>query len=75
MFSTIKADLSTCCSGNQGSHRGNWYFPDGARLWFTSVNIYQNREPQRVDLRRRNDANSPVGIYRCDIDVHDDIDS
>ena len=22
-------DLSTCCSGGQGPHRGDWYFPDG----------------------------------------------
>ena len=28
-------DLSTCCSGNEGPHRGDWYFPDGIRLPFT----------------------------------------
>ena len=22
-------DLATCCSGGQGIHRGDWYFPDG----------------------------------------------
>ena len=27
-------DLSTCCSGGQGSHRGDWYFPNGTRLLF-----------------------------------------
>ena len=31
------------------------------------MNIYEYRVAQRVDLRRRNNANSPVGIYRCDI--------
>ena len=61
-------DLSTCCSGQQGDHRGDWYFPDGTtRLGFSSVNIFEYRGPQRVDIRRRNNANSPVGIYHCDI--------
>ena len=70
-------DLSTCCSGQQGDHRGDWYFPNGARLPF-SGDITQNRGVQRVDLRHRNDANSPVGIYRCYIPtdaVHVDTDS
>ena len=59
-------DLSTCCSYGQGPHRGDWFFPYGTRLPF-SGDITQNRGPRRVDLRRRNNANSPVGIYRCDI--------
>ena len=25
-------DLATCCSSDEGPHRGDWYFPDGARL-------------------------------------------
>ena len=69
-------DLSTCCSGTQGVHRGDWYFPDGTRLPF-SGDIIEDRDAQRIDLRRRNNANSPVGIYRCDIAtnaVHDDTD-
>ena len=69
-------DLSTCCSGGQGSHRGDWYFPDGNRVIFASDSgdIYETREAQRVDIRRRNNGNSPTGIYRCDIStiaVHD----
>ena len=67
-------DLSTCCTGGQGSHRGDWYFPNGTRLPFID-DIFMNRGPRRVDLRRRNNANSPVGIYRCDIPtnaVYDD---
>ena len=68
-------DLSTCCGSAQGSHRGDWYFRGEDRLPFTgSGDIYEQREAQRVDLRRRNSATSPVGIYRCDIptnDVHD----
>ena len=69
-------DLSTCCSGAQGGHRGDWYFPDGTRLRF-SGDIFEQREAQRVDIRRRNSATSPVGIYRCDIPtviVHNDSD-
>ena len=69
-------DLITCCSGTEGSHRGDWYFPNGTRLQFY-VEIHESRVAQRVDLRRRNSVTSPVGIYRCDIStlaVHDDSD-
>ena len=68
-------DLATCCSGTDGSHRGDWYFPDGTRLPFPgNVDIYEVRDAQRVYLSRKNNANSPTGIYRCDIPtnaVHD----
>ena len=72
-------DLTTCCSNTEGVDRGDWYFPDGTRLPFFSHggDIYENRVVQRVDLRRENNANSPVGIYRCDIPtevVHSDGD-
>ena len=62
-------DLSTCCTGSQGQvHRGDWYFPDGARLPFPGDgDIHEARQAQRVDLRRRNNVNSSSGIYRCDI--------
>ena len=68
-------DLSTCCSGSEGGHRGDWFFPNGTRLSF-SRDISEYRKAQRVGLRRRNDSISPVGIYRCDIPtdaVHDRI--
>ena len=71
-------DLSTCCGSDQGVHRGDWYFPNGDRLPIPGgVDIYEVPGAQRVDLRRRNSATSPVGIYRCDIAtiaVHDDTD-
>ena len=72
-------DLNTCCGGAQGIHRGDWYFPDGTRLPFPGDDgdIYEVRVAQRVDLRRRNNANSPTGIYRCEIPtnaVHHDTD-
>ena len=59
-------DLTTCCSSTEGPHRGDWYFPGGNRLRL-SGDIFLFRGAQRVDLRRRNNANSPTGIYRCDI--------
>ena len=67
-------DLSTCCSENQGPHRGDWYFPDGDRLQFSDDpdDIYESRLAQRVDLHRRNNADSPSGIYHCEIAVNGD---
>ena len=71
-------DLSTCCSGVQGIHRGEWYFPDGTVLPFTgpTVPIGLGRAAQLAVIRRTT-ATGPTGIYRCDIPtnaVHDDTD-
>ena len=58
-------DLTTCCSGDQGIHRGDWYFPNGDRLPFDKINdIHESRQEQRVDLRRTS-ATLPTGIYHC----------
>ena len=65
-------DMSTCCSSVQGSHRGDWYFPNGTRLSL-SGNVYEVRGAQRVELHRTT-ATGPTGIYRCGIPtnaVHD----
>ena len=75
-----QTDLETCCTSIQGIHRGDWYFPDGSILPFAPTNndIVEDREPQEVHLRRRNNAMSPTGIYRCDIEtvaVNDDADT
>ena len=60
-------DLSTCCSGTEGPHRGDWYFPDGTRLPFPGAgNIFEHRDANRVDIRRNNQHNLP-GIYCCNI--------
>ena len=65
-------DLITCCQSTQGIYRGDWYFPDGVRLQFSSINnpppIFESRQAQRVDLRR-NRGTGPIGIYRCDIET------
>ena len=64
-------DLDTCCSGVQGSDRGDWYFPSGDRLPFSALNVvYELRVAQRVDLRRSGNADMPSGIYRCDIETN-----
>ena len=68
-------DLTTCCSRIQGPHRGNWYSPGSTdRLPFIfNGDIYELRGEQKVYLRRKNSATSPVGIYRCGISTNADI--
>ena len=62
-------DLNPCCSATQGTHRGDWYFPDGNRLPTPDgSDIFQSRQAQRVELRR-NSGTGPTGIYRCDIET------
>ena len=74
-------DLATCCTGTDGAHRGDWYFPNGTRLPFNApdVDTYEFRWAQGVDIRNNYRANSPtVGIYRCEIPtiaVHDGTDT
>ena len=66
-------DLTTCCGGGQGIHRGDWYFPNGTRLPFGPADIHESRGKKRVDLRRWS-ATSTTGMYHCDIatvDLHD----
>ena len=72
-------DLTTCCTGGQGAHRGDWFFPDGTVLPFagSSVPIGLGRAAQIAIIRRTNDATGPTGIYRCRIAtnaVHSDTD-
>ena len=68
-------DLMTCCRKEDGLHRGQWVFPNGALQ--ANEDIYVVEEQRRVELRRANGATSPTGIYRCEIPtnaVHDDTD-
>ena len=72
-------DLNTCCGAAQGTHRGDWFFPNGSVLGFTGSDddIVEVRGPQRVDLRRKNNG-SASGIYHCSIatvDNHNDDDT
>ena len=61
-------DLTTCCSGTQGPHRGDWYLPNGNRLPF-SGNMYEGRTDRHVDLQYRG-SGGVSGIYRCDIETN-----
>ena len=64
-------DLDTCCNSDQGADRGDWYFPSGDVLFTSSSgDIYESHGAQRVDLHRRNNADMPSGIYRCDIETN-----
>ena len=67
-------DLTTCCtSGLSSADRPDWYFPNGTEMRFEGDgdDIYHRRVAQRNDLRRRNNALSPSGIYRCEIPTDD----
>ena len=75
-------DISSCCSQEWGQFDGDWIPPGREyKLPFAnnaSADIYEFRGYQRVDMRRRNNADMPSGIYRCDIPtnaVHDDNDN
>ena len=77
-------DLDTCCTMAQGPHLGDWIPPGSEeKLPFSSDSsesgdIREAHGAQRVDLRRRNNADMPSGIYRCDIATiaaHDDNDT
>ena len=71
-------DLNECCRAAQGIYRGDWFFPNGSVLLgmrsSSDDDIVELRDPQRVDLRRRNNG-SASGIYHCSIatvDNHND---
>ena len=68
-------DLTTCCSGSDGVHRGDWYFPNGTRLPFAqSTGIYESRDTKIVEINRNHEASQISGIYQCNIPtkaVHD----
>ena len=61
VFSVILTWTHACCTMSQGSHRGDWYFPNGTRLPFpaTDVNTWQIRGAQRVELRRNSGTTTP----------------
>ena len=73
-------DLSTCCIGSDNFHRGELYFPNGNALanGGGSGDIYRSRSAQVIHIRRRNNATSPSGVYRCEIPTiadNDDVDN
>ena len=54
-------DNTECCDD------GEFFYPDGTRVLFSSNFLYRNRGEQFIGLNRRNGATSPLGRYRCDI--------
>ena len=63
-----RTDLCTCCTTNQGSDRGDWFFPNGESL-STSYYYYGMRHrDQRVDVYQRH-RTMPSGIYHCGIET------
>ena len=64
-------DLPTRCTNAQGTHSGDWYFPDSHKVGSRAPGraIYQNHTVQRVDLLKKNSRHSPSGIYTCDIRI------
>ena len=62
-------DLDSCCTHSQGSYRGDWYFPNGNKLPFHSIDdIHETHQDRAVHLRR-DKTPSPSGLYRCDIET------
>ena len=62
-------DLVGCCADNQLLPPGDWFTPINTKL-NRNGDIHQDRDGQGspggvVHLQRRNNANSPTGIYRC----------
>ena len=67
-------DLDTCCRSAQYRNGSDFRLPFHFEA---SGDIYEFHGDQRVELRRRNNADTPSGIYRCDIPtnaVHDNDD-
>ena len=65
-------DSAQCCRGGDnpnGGGLGEWYFPDGIVVQAGSEggNLYRNRDKSIVRLNRRNNAQSPTGVYRCEV--------
>ena len=69
-------DSVQCRSDLSDNHSGQWYFPNGDPLQINSQDgdIYQFVAGTRVYLGRRNNANSPTGIYHCEIAVSGNAD-
>ena len=66
-------DSTQCCRRSDNPSTGalgEWYFPDGTLVrdgLVASRSIFRNRGPSVVRLNRRNNAQSPTGVYRCEI--------
>ena len=61
-------DNSQCCNSTDNI-MGDWYLPGGMKVRDESDNedFYVTRGPSVVQLHRRNNATSPVGMFCCDV--------
>ena len=59
--------MNFCCRRENGSHIGNWVFPDGSRVptIHSNLGIYRTRGKMVVQLHRTRGGED--GIYRCEI--------
>lgn len=67
-------DLVTCCNSDQGTDRGDWFYPSGERVSINNSDsepFYQHWASQSVDLRYRGEPAVPsiMGIYQCAIET------
>lgn len=66
-------DLVTCCTSDQGTDRGDWFYPSGERVSINSDSepFYQHWANQSVDLRYSGVPAVPssMGIYQCTIET------
>ena len=65
-------DLDIYCSGAQGTHRGDWFFPSGETLPFPVYGrprISQCRWSRRVELNRITHSTEPTCIYHCTVET------
>ena len=60
-----RSELQNCCQA-AGNLTGSWSYPDGSEVGGPD-DIYQSQGTMTADLRRRHNANTPVGIYCCRI--------
>ena len=64
-------DLNTCCSITDGPDRGDWLFPNGNRLPFSSAeNMYQYQTSKQVHLIYVGNSGGTSGIYSCYIETN-----
>ena len=67
------SDSTQCCRGSNNPNAptplGNWYFPNGSVVRSSNFggDIYMDRGASMVRLNRRNNAQSPTGVYRCEV--------
>ena len=64
-----QTDLRPCCSSPPNRY-GQWYYPDGTLVanFAAGQNFYRGRgDDGVVRLNRRNNAQSPPGIYTCEV--------